>query len=152
VTLSSGAAATLTPTPSLISSLGLPSEPLPCRCSPNDRCHRVPHSVRCLGHESQQPNPLVVTVEALSTKPPTAPKTWYSKGMKNTHLEHAEDSILTGDLSVLDWFVNPGHLSVKIDGAPAIVWGLQSCNWKLSSWAPKAVFNKKLRIKISRIS
>ena len=43
--------------------------------------------------------------------------------MKNTHLEHPEDSILTGDLSVLDWFVTPGTLSVKIDGSPAIVFG-----------------------------
>ena len=43
--------------------------------------------------------------------------------MKNTHLEHPEDTILTGDLSVLDWFVTRGTLSVKIDGAPAIVWG-----------------------------
>ncbi len=41
--------------------------------------------------------------------------------MKNTHLEHPEDVILTGNLDVLDWFVNPGALSVKIDGAPAAV-------------------------------
>jgi hypothetical protein len=44
--------------------------------------------------------------------------------MKNTHIEHPEDSILNGDLSVLDWFTARGHLSVKIDGAPAIVWGI----------------------------
>ena len=44
--------------------------------------------------------------------------------MKNLHLEHPEDTILTGDLSVLDWFTaSNSHLSVKIDGAPAIVWG-----------------------------
>ena len=41
--------------------------------------------------------------------------------MKNTHLQHPEDSILTGDLSVLDWFLEEKDLSVKIDGAPAIV-------------------------------
>ena len=44
--------------------------------------------------------------------------------MQNKHQEHPEDTILTGDLSVLDWFVTPGALSVKIDGAPAIVWGI----------------------------
>ena len=43
--------------------------------------------------------------------------------MKNLHLEHPEDTILTGDLSVLDWFKAEGQMSVKIDGAPAIVWG-----------------------------
>ena len=43
--------------------------------------------------------------------------------MKNTHLEHPEDTILTGDLDVLGWFQSAGRLSVKIDGAPAIVWG-----------------------------
>ena len=35
--------------------------------------------------------------------------------MKNTHLEHPEDSILTGNLSVLDWFSTNAHLSVKMD-------------------------------------
>jgi hypothetical protein len=62
--------------------------------------------------------------------------------MKNTHLEHPEDSILTGDLSVLDWFVNPGNLSVKIDGAPAIVWGTDPANGEFFV-GTKAVFNKK---------
>ena len=67
--------------------------------------------------------------------------------MKNTHLEHAEDSILTGDLSVLDWFVNPGHLSVKIDGSPAIVWGTNPANGKFFV-GTKSVFNK-VKIKIN---
>ncbi len=40
--------------------------------------------------------------------------------MQNKHIEHPEDSILTGDLSVLDWFTAPSKVSVKIDGAPAI--------------------------------
>jgi len=62
--------------------------------------------------------------------------------MKNTHLEHPEDSILTGDLSVLDWFVNPGNLSVKIDGAPAIVWGIDPACGEFFV-GTKAVFNKK---------
>ena len=42
---------------------------------------------------------------------------------KNTHIEHPEDSILTGDLSVLDAFLLPLLLSLKIDGSPSIVWG-----------------------------
>jgi hypothetical protein len=66
--------------------------------------------------------------------------------MKNTHLEHPEDSILNGDLSVLDWFVNPGPLSVKIDGAPAIVWGTNPENGKFFV-GTKSVFNK-VKIKI----
>ena len=62
--------------------------------------------------------------------------------MKNTHLEHPEDSILSGDLSVLDWFVTPGALSVKIDGAPAIVWGIDPACGQFFV-GTKAVFNKK---------
>ena len=67
--------------------------------------------------------------------------------MKNTHLEHPEDSILTGDLSVLDWFVTPGHLSVKIDGSPAIVWGTNPANGNFFV-GTKSVFNK-VKIKIN---
>jgi hypothetical protein len=67
--------------------------------------------------------------------------------MKNTHIEHPEDSILTGDLSVLDWFVNPGTLSVKIDGAPAIVWGTNPATGNFFV-GTKSVFNK-VKIKIN---
>jgi hypothetical protein len=67
--------------------------------------------------------------------------------MKNTHLEHPEDSILTGDLSVLDWFVNPGTLSVKIDGAPAVVWGTNPATGNFFV-GTKSVFNK-VKIKIN---
>jgi hypothetical protein len=62
--------------------------------------------------------------------------------MKNVHLDHPEDSILTGDLSVLDWFVTEGNLSVKIDGAPAIVWGIDPACGEFFV-GTKAVFNKK---------
>jgi hypothetical protein len=62
--------------------------------------------------------------------------------MKNIHLDHPEDTILTGDLSVLDWFIEPGTLSVKIDGAPAIVWGIDPANGEFFV-GTKAVFNKK---------
>ena len=88
-----------------------------------------------------------MTVGEPSTGSPIPPKTWYSKGMKNTHLQHPEDSILTGDLSVLDWFVNPGHLSVKIDGAPAIVWGTNPATGNFFV-GTKSVFNK-VKIKIN---
>jgi hypothetical protein len=66
--------------------------------------------------------------------------------MQNTHIEHPEDSILNGDLSVLDWFVDDSNLSLKIDGAPAIVWGTNPANGKFFV-GTKAVFNKvKIRI------
>ncbi len=66
--------------------------------------------------------------------------------MKNTHLEHPEDEILTGNLDVLDWFVSAGTLSTKIDGAPAIVWGTNPATGKFFV-GTKAVFNKvKIRI------
>jgi hypothetical protein len=67
--------------------------------------------------------------------------------MKNTHLEHPEDTILNGDLSVLDWFVNPGSMSVKIDGAPAVVFGTNPANGKFFV-GTKSVFNK-VKIKIN---
>jgi len=62
--------------------------------------------------------------------------------MQNTHLEHAEDTILTGDLDVLDWFTAAGKLSVKMDGAPAIVWGKDPATGTFFV-GTKAVFNKK---------
>jgi hypothetical protein len=62
--------------------------------------------------------------------------------MQNKHLEHPEDSILTGDLDVLDWFTAAGTLSVKVDGAPAIVWGVDPANGEFFV-GTKAVFNKK---------
>ena len=62
--------------------------------------------------------------------------------MQNKHLEHPEDTILTGDHSVLDWFVTPGTLSVKIDVAPAIVWGIDPACGEFFV-GTKAVFNKK---------
>ena len=66
--------------------------------------------------------------------------------MQNTHLQHPEDSILMGDLSVLDWFTQPANVSVKIDGAPAIVWGNDPAT-NTFFVGTKAVFNKKkLRI------
>ena len=67
--------------------------------------------------------------------------------MQNKHIEHPEDSILNGDLSVLNWFTADSHISVKIDGSPAIVWGTNPANNKFFV-GTKSVFNKKL-IKIN---
>jgi len=66
--------------------------------------------------------------------------------MQNLHLPHPEDSILMGDLEVLDWFTEPAHVSVKVDGCPAIVWGTDPATGTFFV-GTKAVFNKiKLRI------
>jgi hypothetical protein len=62
---------------------------------------------------------------------------------KNLHLEHPEDEILTGNLSVLDWFSEvDSTISVKMDGSPAIVWGTNPQNGKFFV-CTKAAFNKK---------
>ena len=67
--------------------------------------------------------------------------------MQNKHIEHPEDSILNGDLKVLDWFLQNDNISPKIDGSPAIVWGINPANGKYFV-GTKSVFNKKL-IKIN---
>lgn len=60
---------------------------------------------------------------------------------KNLHIEHPEDTILTGDLSVLDWFSAPSDISVKMDGSVAIVWGTNPENGRFFV-GKKSVFNK----------
>jgi hypothetical protein len=67
--------------------------------------------------------------------------------MQNKHIEHPEDTILTGDLSVLDLLMSEGHLSVKMDGAPAIVWGRNPATGNFFV-GTKSVFNK-VKIKIN---
>jgi len=62
--------------------------------------------------------------------------------MLNKHIEHPEDTILMGDLSVLDAFSSDNHFSVKIDGSPAIVWGTNPENGKFFV-GTKSVFNKR---------
>tara|TARA_B100000700_G_scaffold203642_1_gene223922 strand:- start:274 stop:567 length:294 start_codon:yes stop_codon:yes gene_type:complete len=62
--------------------------------------------------------------------------------MQLLHIEHPEDSILTGDLSVLDWFIeSDSKISLKIDGSPSIVWGTnpETGNFFVGT---KSVFNK----------
>ena len=67
--------------------------------------------------------------------------------MQNKHIEHPEDTILTGDLTVLDLLLADGHLSVKMDGAPAVVWGTNPATGKFFV-GTKSVFNK-VKIKIN---
>ena len=62
--------------------------------------------------------------------------------MKNTHLEHPEDTILTGDLSALDCMGSSGNLSAKIDGSPAVVWGNDPTDGRFFV-GTKSVFNKR---------
>lgn len=67
--------------------------------------------------------------------------------MQNKHQEHFEDCILTGDLSVLKFFRSDYHISVKIDGSPAIVFGTNPANGQFFV-GTKSVFNK-IKIKIN---
>ena len=66
---------------------------------------------------------------------------------QNLHIEHPEDTILTGDTSFLQSLKSELNLSVKMDGAPAIVWGTNPAtgNWFVGT---KSVFNK-VKIKIN---
>ena len=66
--------------------------------------------------------------------------------MKNTHLEHPEDLILTGNLDVIESLYSVADISLKIDGAPSIVWGFHPHNGRFFV-GTKSVFNKK-KIKI----
>jgi hypothetical protein len=66
--------------------------------------------------------------------------------IQNKHQEHFEDIILTGDLSVLEFFDGDYQVSLKIDGSPAIVWGTNPASGNFFV-GTKSVFNKvKLKI------
>ena len=66
--------------------------------------------------------------------------------MNTKHIEHWEDCIITGDLSVLDFFNGDYEVSLKIDGSPAIVWGTNPVTGNFFV-GTKSVFNKvKLKI------
>ena len=76
----------------------------------------------------------------------------YDNNMKNTHLEHPEDEILTNGLegvkNILKFLRDRNSkLSVKWDGAPAIVWGTCPFTGRVFV-GTKSVFNKK-KIKIN---
>ena len=66
---------------------------------------------------------------------------------QNLHIEHPEDTILTGDTSFLQSIKSEFHLSVKVDGAPAIVWGTNPATGNFFV-GTKSVFNK-VKIKIN---
>ena len=66
---------------------------------------------------------------------------------KILHIEHPEDTILTGDTSFLQSIKSDFNLSVKVDGAPAIVWGTNPATGKFFV-GTKSVFNK-VKIKIN---
>lgn len=61
--------------------------------------------------------------------------------MNTKHIEHLEDTIITGDLSVLDFFGGDYEVSLKVDGSPAVFWGLDPNNGKFFV-ALKSIFNK----------
>ena len=65
--------------------------------------------------------------------------------MKVLHLEHPEDMILEGDLSVFDALYGTANISLKIDGCPAIVYGTNPENGKFFV-GTKSVFNKKKKM------
>ena len=72
--------------------------------------------------------------------------------MKNKHLEHPEDSILNegkeGSQTILNFLKEKSsELSVKYDGAPAVVWGINPENNKFFV-GTKSVFNK-VKVKIN---
>ena len=73
-------------------------------------------------------------------------------GMKNKHLEHPEDSIFTSGRKGLHNILNfleekKSNISVKYDGAPAIVWGINPDNNRFFV-GTKSVFNK-VKVKIN---
>ena len=68
--------------------------------------------------------------------------------MKNKHLEHPEDSILNegkeGSQTILNFLKDKSsELSVKYDGAPAVVWGINPENNKFFV-GTKGVFAKNI--------
>ena len=67
--------------------------------------------------------------------------------MPNKHQEHPEDLILTGETWVVDAMFNEVTASLKIDGAPSIVWGTHPVTGEFFV-GTKSVFNKR-QIKIN---
>ena len=65
--------------------------------------------------------------------------------MQLKHIEHPEDSILTGDLSVLEWFTTESKISLKIDVTPSRVWGTNPESGKFFV-GTKGIFAKNPKI------
>ena len=66
--------------------------------------------------------------------------------MKNLHQDHFEDFILTGDFRALNALTKDFHLSTKIDGSPAVVFGKNPATGKFFV-STKSAFNK-VKIKL----
>lgn len=65
--------------------------------------------------------------------------------MTATHIEHPEDTILTGDLSVLDVLYDEASISMKMDGV-SLVWGTNPANGKFFVCTKSAFNKKKIRL------
>ena len=65
--------------------------------------------------------------------------------MNNTHIEHPEDTILTGDLSVFDVLYDEATISMKMDGM-SLVWGTNPANGKFFVCTKSAFNKKKIRL------
>jgi hypothetical protein len=61
---------------------------------------------------------------------------------QNKHLPHPEDMILTGDFTGVNALNEMQHVSLKIDGCPAIVWGSHPITGDFFV-CTKSAFNKK---------
>lgn len=65
--------------------------------------------------------------------------------MANTHIEHPEDLVLTGDLSVFDLLYDTAHISMKMDGM-SLVWGTNPANGEFFVCTKSAFNKKKIRL------
>ncbi len=60
--------------------------------------------------------------------------------MQTKNIPHFEDLILTGDLSILDFFNGDYEVSLKVDGSPCVFWGFDNDGKFFVSL--KSIFNK----------
>ena len=65
--------------------------------------------------------------------------------MTQTHINHPEDCILTGDLSVIDALYDKAFISMKMDGM-SLVWGTNPANGKFFCCTKSAFNKKKIRL------
>ena len=65
--------------------------------------------------------------------------------MTMTHIEHPEDLVLTGDLSVFDMLYDTATISMKMDGM-SLVWGTNPANGKFFVCTKSAFNKKKIRL------
>lgn len=65
--------------------------------------------------------------------------------MTQTHIEHPEDLVLTGDLSVFDLLYDVASISMKMDGI-SLVWGTNPANGEFFVCTKSAFNKKKIRL------